>query len=79
MTNNNFPPDKVKSSLFEEYKKINFDGLDYWSARDLFKILDYQKWDKFKNVIERAKESCKNSNQNPDDHFPRVEKLVTPT
>jgi DNA-damage-inducible protein D len=77
MTNNNFPPDKVKSSLFEEYKKINSEGQDYWSARDLFKILDYQKWDKFKNVIERAKEACKNSNQNPDNHFPRVEKLVT--
>lgn len=77
MTNNNFPPDKVKSSLFEEYKKINSEGQDYWSARDLFKILDYQKWDKFKNVIDRAKEACKNSNQNPDDHFPRVEKLVT--
>jgi len=77
MTNNNFPPDKVKSSLFEEYKKINSEGQEYWSARDLFKILDYQKWDKFKNVIERAKEACKNSNQNPDNHFPRVEKLVT--
>lgn len=77
MTNNNFPPDKVKSSLFEEYKKINSEGQDYWSARDLFKILDYQKWDKFKNVIERAKEACKNSNQNPENHFPRVEKLVT--
>ena len=77
MASNNFPPDKVKSSLFEEYKKINSEGQDYWSARDLFKILDYQKWDKFKNVIERAKEACKNSNQNPDNHFPRVEKLVT--
>lgn len=76
MTDNNFPPANVKSSLFEEYKKVNSEGQDYWSARDLFKILEYQKWDKFKNVIDRAKEACKNSNQNPDDHFPRVEKLV---
>lgn len=76
MTDKNFSSDKVKSSLFEEYKKVNSEGQDYWSARDLFKILDYQKWDKFKNVIDRAKEACKNSNQNPDDHFPRVEKLV---
>lgn len=76
MTDKNFSPAKVKSSLFEDYKKVNSEGQDYWSARDLFKILDYQKWDKFKNVIDRAKEACKNSNQNPDDHFPRVEKLV---
>ena len=76
MIDKNSSPDKIKTSPFEEYKKVNENGQDYWSARDLFKILDYQKWDKFKNVIDRAKEACKNSNQNPDDHFPRVEKLV---
>lgn len=76
MTDKNLSQGKIKTSPFEEYKKTNSTGQVYWSARDLFKILDYQKWDKFKNVIDRAKEACKNSNQNPDDHFPRVEKLV---
>jgi len=51
-------------------------GQEYWSARELFKVLQYQKWDKFLNVIKKAKEACKNSGQIVEHHFPRVEKLV---
>jgi DNA-damage-inducible protein D len=61
---------------FEEIKHINEIGQEYWSARELFKVLEYIKWDKFLNVIEKAKESCKNASQKPDDHFPRVEKMI---
>jgi DNA-damage-inducible protein D len=61
---------------FEEIKKINDIGQEYWSARELFKVLEYIKWDKFLAVIDKAKEACKNSGQEPDDHFPRVGKMV---
>lgn len=61
---------------FEQIKHINDIGQEYWSARQLFEVLEYIKWDKFFNVIDRAKEACKNSGQNPEDHFPRVEKMV---
>jgi DNA-damage-inducible protein D len=61
---------------FEEIKHINEIGQEYWSGRELFKVLEYIKWDKFLNVIEKAKESCKNASQEPDDHFPRVEKMI---
>jgi|AntAceMinimDraft_9_1070365.scaffolds.fasta_scaffold51587_1 predicted HNH restriction endonuclease len=61
---------------FEEIKHINEIGQEYWSARELFTVLDYIKWDKFLNVIEKATQACKNSGQEPDDHFLRVEKLV---
>jgi len=63
-------------TIFEEVRHTNEIGQEYWSARELFTILDYIKWDKFLNVIERAKQACKNSGQEPEDHFPRVEKLV---
>jgi DNA-damage-inducible protein D len=63
-------------SSFEEIKHTNEIGQEYWSARELFDVLDYIKWDKFLNVIDKAKKACKNSGQEPDDHFPRVEKLV---
>ena len=63
-------------TIFEKIKHVNAIGQEYWSARELFKVLEYIKWDKFLNVITKAKEACKNSGQAIDDHFPRVEKLV---
>lgn len=62
--------------IFEEIKKFNEIGQEYWSARELFSVLEYIKWDKFLNVIDKAKQACKNSFHEPEDHFPRVEKLV---
>lgn len=65
-----------ENKLFEELKKTNEIGQEYWSAREFHIALDYLKWDKFLNVIGKAKEACKNSGFEPLDHFPRVEKLV---
>ena len=65
-----------KTTIFEQIKHTNEIGQEYWSARELFKVLDYIKWDKFLNVISKGKEACKNSGQEPNDHFPRIEKLV---
>src|ERR1700712_5213703 len=62
--------------LFEEIKHVNDIGQEYWSARELHKALNYIRWDGFLNVIEKAKEACKNSGQYSDDHFPRVTKMV---
>ncbi|NQU33869.1 MAG: DNA damage-inducible protein D [Bacteroidetes bacterium] len=61
---------------FEEIKQFNEIGQEFWSARELYTILEYIKWDKFLNVIEKAKQACKISGQEPDKHFPRIEKLV---
>ena len=66
----------TNQSAFEQIKKTNEIGQEYWSARELFKVLEYIKWDKFLNVIAKAKEACKNGSQEPDDHFPRVEKTI---
>lgn len=50
--------------------------IEYWYARDLQKILDYERWDKFKNVIDKAKITCENSGVNVSDHFRQVGKMV---
>jgi DNA-damage-inducible protein D len=63
-------------SVFEKIKQINQFGQEFWSARDLFKVLDYIKWDKFINVIYKAIESCKNSNQSVENHFLQSGKMV---
>jgi len=64
------------NTVFESVKHTNEIGQEYWSARELYAVLEYNKWDKFLNVIDKAKHACKNSGQEPQDHFPHVEKLV---
>ena len=67
----------VKESIFEQYKKLNEFGQEYWSAREFYKIIDYKRWDSFIKVIDRAKNACQNSNQDIENHFRRVTKMVT--
>jgi len=60
---------------FEDYVNET-DGVEFWFARDLQKLLDYDDWRNFLNVIEKAKISCKNSNRKIQDHFVDVNKMV---
>jgi DNA-damage-inducible protein D len=39
-------------------------------------LLGYDKWENFSKVVEKAIESCKNSNCEPHDHFPEVRKTI---
>jgi len=49
---------------------------EFWYARDLQKLLGYQKWDNFLKVIVKAKTACLNSNQAIDNHFAEIGKMV---
>ena len=55
---------------------MHIEGVECWSARDLQILLGYSKWDNFTNVIEKAKEACRNSGQDVNDQFPEVGKLI---
>ena len=46
---------------FEEIKQVDDEGSEYWSARELAKLLDYSEYRHFTPVLERAKEACLNS------------------
>src|SRR3989344_4693039 len=52
------------------------EGLEFWLARDLQKLLGYDKWENFLNAIEKAKIACKNSGHDISDHFPDARKMV---
>src|SRR5262249_15546364 len=63
-------------SKFDLIMQANPHGAEYWSARDLMKMLGYARWESFENVIERAKEVCKSSGQIVGNHFLQAEKTI---
>ena len=68
--------EKYHHRTFESLKQVNDDGADFWFARDLQSVLDYNTWDKFKAVIQKAIVACENSGATSDDHFSQVGKMV---
>ncbi len=63
-------------SLFEQIRQIDENGNEFWSARDLSKVLEYSEYRHFIPVTERAKEACTNSGQHIDDHFEDILEMV---
>ena len=62
--------------MFEDIKHIDEDGNEYWYARELMLMLEYKRWDKFKNVIDNAKIACEKSNYLVDDYFSHLGKMI---
>ncbi len=60
---------------FEDYAHQE-EGVEFWFARDLQKLLGYMEWRKFLGVIEKAKEACKNSNSDIQNHFVGAANMV---
>ncbi|MDR3558151.1 MAG: DNA damage-inducible protein D [Candidatus Pacebacteria bacterium] len=61
---------------FESIKKLDENGAEYWTARELAPILGYETWRRFEDVIKKAKQSCINSRQFPQDHFADIGKMT---
>ena len=62
--------------LFEDIKHIDENGSEFWYARELQKVLDYKKWERFSNVIKNAMMARKQSDCNVSDHFPGSGKMI---
>lgn len=63
------------NKTFEE-SAYTQNGVEYWMARDIQKLLDYTEWRNFLLVIDKAKIACMNSGQNISDHFVDVNKTI---
>ena len=64
-------------TVFEQIKKFEENKNEYWSARELGKVLEYSEYRHFKPVIDKAREACKNSGYKALDHFEDVLGMVS--
>ncbi|MCL1991609.1 MAG: DNA damage-inducible protein D [Spirochaetes bacterium] len=66
--------DEYKS--FENIKRASEDGEEYWFARELAEVLQYNQWRNFQKVIDRAMLACKNSGFEVPAHFAKASKMI---
>lgn len=66
----------MTNNVFENIKKLNKYGAEYWNARDLMLPLGYVGWRNFESAIVKAMQACSNSGQKITDHFVGVDKMV---
>ena len=59
-----------QENVFENIKHTDENGVEYWYARELMKVLEYLKWENFHKVIKRAMVSCELSKNLVNEHFP---------
>jgi len=70
---------KIVKSLttnFEDNKHQTKEGVDFWYARDLQKLLEYTEWRNFEKIVKKAQKSCRNSGVPVQDHFVDVNKSI---
>lgn len=68
---------QAHQTAFESIRKVNEHGQDFWSARQLSKILGYLEYRNFLPVIDKAQEACLNSGQKLEDHFVQMHEMVS--
>ncbi len=67
---------KHNLNLFEQIRRTDQKGNEFWSARDLSKVLEYTDFRNFSLVIVKAVEACKNSGQPVENHFVEFNEMV---
>ena len=67
---------KYDMDIFDSVKHIDEEGNEYWYARELQKVLEYKEWRNFLKVLKVAMVACSNSENNIDNHFVELNKMV---
>jgi len=65
------------NTIFEQIKRNDENGNEYWTARTLAKVLNYTDFRNFLSVIEKAKDACINSGQVIAGHFEDMLDMIT--
>ena len=64
------------TSPFDQLKKIDELGTEYWLATDLLASMGYRTWKRIKDTVERAIFSARNSRINVSYHFANVVQMA---
>ena len=68
--------EKINDTLFEDIKHIDEYGNEYWFARELMPVLEYDKWNNFHSVIKHAQKAKINAEASKINDFTEVGKIV---
>lgn len=66
----------MSPNQFEAIKHFDENDKEYWSSRDLAKVLEYADYCNFLGVIEKAKTACENSGEVIHNHFVDITEMV---
>lgn len=61
---------------FEDAARLDDDGVEYWTARDMQRLLDYSDYRNFLNIVDKAKDACVISGHAAADHFVDVTDMI---
>ncbi len=61
---------------FEQIRRTNAAGNEFWSSRDFARVLAYSDYRNFEAVIEKARTACFNSGQRVEDHFVDITEMI---
>ncbi len=72
----NQSPVPAASNTFERIKRVNQSGGEFWSARELARVLEYTDFRNFIAVLAKAREACEKSGHKVSDHFVDFTEMV---
>jgi DNA-damage-inducible protein D len=59
-----------------EQAAYEYQGVEYWSARELQKVFNYTDWRNFLKAIDKAKKSCETAGETVSNHFVGFNKMI---
>ena len=63
-------------ATFEDASHVDEDGIEFWYARSVSKLLEYYDYRNFLNIVEKAKTACRLVGQEVENHFVDVTDMV---
>lgn len=68
---------KKTQQVFEQIKRIDEKGIEWWNSRELAIALTYANYKYFLEVMRKAWTACKKSGLDPNDHFVVINEMVS--